>query len=42
MNAMQVGELPNNLVQFERAFSYPPLSAYIWYCELHTKLATFN
>ena len=42
MNTIQVAELPNNLVRFELAFSYTPLSIEIWFCKLHTKLAKFN
>ena len=39
VNTIQDTELPNIPLQFEQAFLYAPLSAYIWYCELHTKLA---
>ena len=38
VNTIQVAELPNNSIQFELVFGYTPLSGYIWYCELHTRL----
>ena len=42
MNTIQDAELLDNLGQFELAYSYTPLSTYIWCCELHTMLASMG